>query len=144
MFCCASVYVELCLHLCVYRSLDRRTVYLVLFGLLGGTVCILLTTHLPKIARQIVVTLLVAVQVQAQLHIDAGAAEQQQAAEPRLSQAAAEALRRFRRLARRLRVIQYLNLIGFCLQHICLLPQASPWRRVCEIRQNISAGHIIL
>ena len=83
-------------------------------------------------------------QVQAQLHIDAGAAEQQQAAEPRLSQAAAEALRRFRRLARRLRVIQYLNLIGFCLQHICLLPQASPWRRVCEIRQNISAGHIIL
>ena len=62
-------------------------------------------------------------QVQAQLHIDAGAAEQQQAAEPRLPQAAAEALRRFRRLARRLRVIQYLNLIGFCLQHIYLLPQ---------------------
>ena len=35
-FCCTSVYVELCLHLCVYRSLDRRSVYLVLFGLLGG------------------------------------------------------------------------------------------------------------
>ena len=35
LFCCASVYVELCLHLCVYRSLDRRAVYLVLFGLLG-------------------------------------------------------------------------------------------------------------
>ena len=63
LFCCASVYVELCLHLCVYRSLDRRTVYLVLFGLLGGTVCTLLTTHLPKIARQIVGVLLVAVQV---------------------------------------------------------------------------------
>ena len=63
LFCCASVYVELCLHLCVYRSLDRRTVYLVLFGLLGGTVCTLLTTHLPKIARQIVGALLVAVQV---------------------------------------------------------------------------------
>lgn len=41
------------------------------------------------------------------------------------SQAAAEGLRRFRRLARRLRVIQYLNLVGFCLQHIYLLPQAS-------------------
>lgn len=52
LFCGASVYVELCLHLCVYRSLDRRAVYLVLFGLLGGTVCTLLTTHLPKIARQ--------------------------------------------------------------------------------------------
>ena len=63
LFCCASVYVELCLHLCVYHSLDRRAVYLVLFGLLGGTVCTLLTTHLPKIARQIVGVLLVAVQV---------------------------------------------------------------------------------
>ena len=63
LFCCASVYVELCLHLCVYRSLDRRAVYLVLFGLLGGTVCTLLTTHLPKIARQIAGALLVAVQV---------------------------------------------------------------------------------
>ena len=45
LFCGVSVYVELCLHLCVYRSLDRRAVYLVLFGLLGGTVCTLLTTH---------------------------------------------------------------------------------------------------
>ena len=63
LFCGASVYVELCLHLCVYRSLDRRAVYLILFGLLGGTVCTLLTTHLPKIARQIVGVLLVAVQV---------------------------------------------------------------------------------
>ena len=63
LFCCASVYVELCLHLCVYHSLDRRVVYLILFGLLGGTVCTLLTTHLPKIARQIVGVLLVAVQV---------------------------------------------------------------------------------
>ena len=63
LFCGASVYVELCLHLCVYRSLDRRAVYLVLFGLLGGTVCTLLTTHLPKIARQIMGVLLVVVQV---------------------------------------------------------------------------------
>ena len=63
LFCFTGIYVELCLHLCVYRSLDRRAVYLVLFGLLGGTVCTLLTTHLPKIARQIVGVLLVAVQV---------------------------------------------------------------------------------
>lgn len=27
LFCCTSVYVELCLHLCVYRSLDKRIVY---------------------------------------------------------------------------------------------------------------------
>lgn len=63
LFCSVSVYVELCLHLCVYHSLDRRVAYLILFGLLGGTVCTLLTTHLPKIARQIVGVLLVAVQV---------------------------------------------------------------------------------
>mgnify|MGYP000664363817 CR=1 FL=1 len=36
LFCSASVYIELCLHLCVYRSLDRYAVYLLLFGLLGG------------------------------------------------------------------------------------------------------------
>ena len=62
-------------------------------------------------------------QVQTKLHINADGAEQQQAAEPRLPQAAAEGLRRFRRLARRLMGVCYL--IGFCLQHIYLLPQAS-------------------
>ena len=38
LFCFTSVYVELCLHLCVYRSLDKRVIYLVLFGLLGGVI----------------------------------------------------------------------------------------------------------
>jgi len=60
---CARGRVGVCLHLCVYRSLDRRTVYLVLFGLLSGTVCTLLTAYLPKIARQIMGVLLVVVQV---------------------------------------------------------------------------------
>ena len=63
LFCCVSVYVELCLHLCVYHSLDRRVVYLILFGLLGGVVCSLLTSYLPKILRQIVGTLLITAQV---------------------------------------------------------------------------------
>ena len=50
---------------CTCASIARWTGgrYLVLFGLLSGTVCTLLTTHLPKIARQIVGVLLVAVQV---------------------------------------------------------------------------------
>jgi uncharacterized membrane protein len=63
LFCSVSVYVELCLHLCVYHSLDRRVVYLILFGLLGGVVCSLLTSYLPKILRQIVGTLLITAQV---------------------------------------------------------------------------------
>ena len=62
-------------------------------------------------------------QVQAQLHIDAGAAEQQQAAEPFLPQAAARGSHRSRCLMGCLGLIHYL--IGFCLQHICLLPQVS-------------------
>ena len=63
LFCFTSVYVELCLHLCVYRSLDKRVIYLVLFGLLGGVVCSLLTAYLPKVLRQIVGALLITVQV---------------------------------------------------------------------------------
>ena len=46
LFCSASVYIELCLHLCVYRSLDRYAVYLFLFGLLGG-VAVTLAVVLP-------------------------------------------------------------------------------------------------
>ena len=63
LFCGASVYVELCLHLCVYRSLDKRIVYPILFALLGGVVFSLLTSYLPRILRQIVGAVLVAAQV---------------------------------------------------------------------------------
>ena len=63
LFCCTSVYAELCLHLCVYRALDKRVIYLVLFGLLGGVVCSLLTAYLPKVLRQIVGALLITAQV---------------------------------------------------------------------------------
>ena len=51
LFCSASVYIELCLHLCVYRSLDRYAVYLFLFGLLGGVLSSLLVSCLPGVAR---------------------------------------------------------------------------------------------
>mgnify|MGYP006956052971 FL=1 len=63
LFCLTGVYVELCLHLCVFRSLDRYAGYLVLFGLLSGALCTLLVSSLPKILRQIVGVLLVAAQV---------------------------------------------------------------------------------
>ena len=63
LYCFTGVYVELCLHLCVFRSLDRYAGYLLLFGLLGGALCTLIVSSLPKILRQIAGVLLVAVQV---------------------------------------------------------------------------------
>ena len=63
LFCLTGVYVELCLHLCVFRSLDRYAGYPVLFGLLGGALCTLVVSSLPKILRQITGLLLVAAQV---------------------------------------------------------------------------------
>ena len=63
LFCLTGVYVELCLHLCVFRSLDRYAGYPVLFGLLGGALCTLVVSSLPKILRQITGLLLVTAQV---------------------------------------------------------------------------------
>ena len=63
LFCLTGVYVELCLHLCVFRSLDRYAGYPVLFGLLGGALCTLIVSSLPKVLRQITGLLLVAAQV---------------------------------------------------------------------------------
>ena len=63
LFCLTGVYVELCLHLCVFGSMDRYTGYPVLFGLLGGALCTLVVSSLPKVLRQITGVLLVAAQV---------------------------------------------------------------------------------
>ena len=63
LFCSVSVYVEICLHLCVYRSLDHYAVYLLLFGLLGGALSSLLVSCLPRILRLFAGFLLVAAQV---------------------------------------------------------------------------------
>ena len=63
LFCLTGVYVELCLHLCVFGSMDRYAGYPVLFGLLGGALCTLAVSSLPKVLRQITGLLLVAAQV---------------------------------------------------------------------------------
>ena len=63
LYCFTGVYVELCLHLCVFRSLDRYAGYLVLFGLLGGVLCTLVVSSLPKVLRQITGVFLVTAQV---------------------------------------------------------------------------------
>lgn len=62
LFCLTGVYVELCLHLCVFGSMDRYAGYPVLFGLLGGALCTLVVSSLPKVLRQITGVLLVAAQ----------------------------------------------------------------------------------
>ena len=62
-FCFVSVYVELCLHLCVYHTLDSRIIYPILFGLVAGVVCSLLSSSLPKIPGRVLAVLLVAAQV---------------------------------------------------------------------------------
>ena len=63
LFCLTGVYVELCLHLCVFGSMDRYVGYPVLFGLLGGALCTLVVSSLPKVLRQITGVFLVAAQV---------------------------------------------------------------------------------
>ena len=63
LFCLTGVYVELCLHLCVYHKVDRQIIYPILFALIGGIIFSLLTSYLPRILRQIVGILLVTVEV---------------------------------------------------------------------------------
>lgn len=63
LFCLTGVYVELCLHLCVFGSMDRYAGYPALFGLLGGALCTLVVSSLPKVLRQITGVFLVAAQV---------------------------------------------------------------------------------
>ena len=63
MFCFASVYTELCLHVCVYHSVDGRIIFPILFGLLSGMLCSLLSSCLPKIPGRILGVVLVALQV---------------------------------------------------------------------------------
>ena len=63
LFCLTGVYVELCLHLSVYHSLNKQIIYPILFALQGGVLFSLLTSYLPRILRQIVGVLLVMVQV---------------------------------------------------------------------------------
>ena len=59
LLCFVSVYVELCLHVCVFREVDERIVYPILFGLLGGSIMTFLCTLLPKIPGRILTVILV-------------------------------------------------------------------------------------
>lgn len=63
MFCFTSVYTELCLHLCVFHGVDGRIIYPILFGLVGGMLCSLISSCLPKIPGRILGTILVLLQV---------------------------------------------------------------------------------
>ena len=63
LFCFVSVYVELCLHLCVFKEIDNRIVYPILFALLGGGIMTFLCTLLPRIPGRILTVLLIAAEV---------------------------------------------------------------------------------
>ena len=63
LFCFVSVYVELCLHLCVFKEIDGRIVYPILFALLGGGIMTFLCTLLPRIPGRILTVVLVAAEV---------------------------------------------------------------------------------
>ncbi len=63
LFCFASVYVELCLHICVFGGVDFRIIFPLLFGLVGGNICALICTALPRIPGRTLTVILVAAQV---------------------------------------------------------------------------------
>lgn len=63
LFCFVSVYVELCLHICVYREIDVRILFPILFGVTAGVVCSFICTLLPKIPGRVLTVILVAAQV---------------------------------------------------------------------------------
>ena len=62
-FCFASIYTEMCLHFCIYKSIDSRILYPILFAAIAGCVFSLISSSLPKIPGRIMAVLLVAAQV---------------------------------------------------------------------------------
>ena len=58
-FCGSAVYVELCLHLCVFRDADVHLVYPALFGLMTGACFTLLTGLLPRVPRRVLAVALI-------------------------------------------------------------------------------------
>ncbi|MDD6024356.1 MAG: LTA synthase family protein [Oscillospiraceae bacterium] len=63
VFCFVSVYLELCLHICVFGEVGERALYLVLFGVMFGVAASFLCTMLPKLPGRILTVFLVAIQV---------------------------------------------------------------------------------
>ena len=62
LFCGISVYLELCLHLFVFHSLELHVVYPILFGLACGTLCALIAGLLPKTLQRLAALILVLLQ----------------------------------------------------------------------------------
>lgn len=63
LFCFISVYTEVCLHLCVYGSLDSRILYPILFAVMVGVFCSLATAALPKLPGGVLAMALIVAQV---------------------------------------------------------------------------------
>ncbi len=63
MFCGAGVYTELCLHLCIFHELGEHIVFPVMFALVFGMLCQLITGWLPKIPKCILTVILMCVPV---------------------------------------------------------------------------------
>ena len=62
-FCFASIYTEMCLHFCIYKSIDSRILYPILFAAIAGCVFSLISSSLPKIPGRIMAVLLLAVSI---------------------------------------------------------------------------------
>ena len=70
LFALVCVYIEVCLHFCVYRSIDSRIIYPILFGLLAGTVMSLICAGLPRIpGRILTVACIVAADIYAEVQL---------------------------------------------------------------------------
>lgn len=63
LFVGISVFLELCLHWFLFRSLDSHLIYPFLFGAMTGTLVTLLVSALPRIAQRAAALLLVLVQI---------------------------------------------------------------------------------
>ena len=63
LFCFVSIYVELCLHMCVFKEIDGRIIYPILFALVGGSLMTFLCTLLPRIPGRILTVVLIAAEV---------------------------------------------------------------------------------
>ncbi len=63
LFCAISVYIEICLHYCIFGSFGKRIIYPAMFACDFGAFCLLVTGVLPRIPRRILATILVVAQV---------------------------------------------------------------------------------
>lgn len=61
MFCGLSVYLELALHIFVFRAVDSHIIYPMLFGVMVGAASAVLVSLLPPVAQRVLAVLLVLV-----------------------------------------------------------------------------------